>query len=371
MGNAIEDRASFNEIRYANCWEDADILIQAASPLKGKRCLSIASSGDNSLALLANDPSLVVAVDLSMAQLACVELRKAAFAELDYEEMLWFLGFTELSPAGKNASRFHTFDLLKNQLSSASRSFWDGKRDAVAAGIIYQGKFERYFKMFRNIILPLIHSRKKVVELLREKDSSARTAFYNTQWNTLRWRMLFRIFFSRFVMGRAGRDPEFFRYVEGSVAERILKRTRHALTVLETHNNPYLTCILTGGFGSALPYYARKEHFDPIRNNLERLELCNGTTDTALEKYRTVFDVFNLSDIFEYMNEQEFGAVAERIIAHAAPRARLMYWNMLVPRQVSKRFPESVTTLTSLSNDLFLQDKAFFYQSFFTDEVRK
>ncbi len=32
-------------------------------------------------------------------------------------------------------------------------------------------------------------------------------------------------------MGRLGRDPEFFRYVEGSVAERILERVEYALTV--------------------------------------------------------------------------------------------------------------------------------------------
>jgi S-adenosylmethionine-diacylglycerol 3-amino-3-carboxypropyl transferase len=196
-------------------------------------------------------------------------------------------------------------------------------------------------------------------------------AFYNTKWDTIRWRMFFRIFFSRFVMGRAGRDPEFFRYVEGSVAARILSRTRHALTALATHDNPFLNFILTGSFGAALPYYARKEHFTRIRNNLDRLELCCGTTDTALKKYNTVFDLFNLSDIFEYMDEMVFGEVAESIIAHATPRARLIYWNMLVPRQVSAGFPEKVTTLTALSDELFLQDKAFFYQAFSTDEVRQ
>ena len=48
------------------------------------------------------------------------------------------------------------------------------------------------------------------------------------------------------LVGRLGRDPEFFRYVQGSVSDRILSRARHALTVLPTHENPYLQFILNG-----------------------------------------------------------------------------------------------------------------------------
>ena len=49
----IEDRASFDFLRYANCWEDADILCEALGVRPGARVLSIASAGDNTLALLA------------------------------------------------------------------------------------------------------------------------------------------------------------------------------------------------------------------------------------------------------------------------------------------------------------------------------
>ena len=48
--------------------------------------LSIASAGDNCLALLAEGAE-VVAADLSAAQLACLELRCAAFRRLDYDDV--------------------------------------------------------------------------------------------------------------------------------------------------------------------------------------------------------------------------------------------------------------------------------------------
>ena len=42
----IAGKASFDEIRYAQCWEDADVLLQGLDVQPGDHCLSIASAGD-------------------------------------------------------------------------------------------------------------------------------------------------------------------------------------------------------------------------------------------------------------------------------------------------------------------------------------
>jgi len=77
-------------------------------------------------------------------------------------------------------------------------------------------------------MLPWVHSRNTISQVLEAKTHDERKVFYENSWNTWRWRLLFQFFFSRFMMGRLGRDPAFFKYVEGSVADRILTRTRHA-----------------------------------------------------------------------------------------------------------------------------------------------
>jgi len=82
----VAERADFTRIRYAQCWEDADILLDGLAIQPGDTCVSIASAGDNSLAMLAEDPALVVALDLNPAQLACLELRVAAYKELEHAE---------------------------------------------------------------------------------------------------------------------------------------------------------------------------------------------------------------------------------------------------------------------------------------------
>jgi len=193
MSESIEKRASFDYVRYANCWEDADILIRALDTGKGKNFLSIGSAGDNSLALLLLKPELVVAVDLNPAQLACVELRKLAFKNLKYEEMLQFLGFKNALPEW----RLSTFISFKNNLSPSAQNYFQTKLEHVKQGIIHFGKFEKYFGYFKNIVMPLVHSRSTIDELLAEKSHEQQREFYNKKWNTWRWKLLFKIFFSK------------------------------------------------------------------------------------------------------------------------------------------------------------------------------
>ena len=57
MKDRIEDRARFDRIRYANCWEDADILLEAMAIKPGGFYLSVSSAGDNRLSLLSGNPA--------------------------------------------------------------------------------------------------------------------------------------------------------------------------------------------------------------------------------------------------------------------------------------------------------------------------
>jgi S-adenosylmethionine-diacylglycerol 3-amino-3-carboxypropyl transferase len=361
---AIEERASFDLIRYANCWEDADILCAALRPAPGKRLLSIASGGDNSLALAAEGAE-VVAADLSAAQLAMVELKMAVVRRLEREQALAFLGVAHSS------ERAGVLAELVDDLTPAARNYWLERPGAVAAGVIHAGKFESYFTLFRTRLLPLVHGKRKVRSLRARRNRAERERFYEESWNNWRWRMLFRVFFSRFVMGRLGRDPEFFRYVEGSVADRILGRARYALTELPTHENPYLEYILTGNFGECLPRYLRPEPFAALKERLDLLTLEAGPLDqVAVADTGGGFDGFNLSDIFEYMDERTSSGLYGQLLDVARPGARLAYWNMLVPRSCPEAFRERVEPLGDESARLFARDQAFFYSAFLIDEVR-
>ena len=357
----IGERAAFDAIRYGSVWEDADVLCEALTPVaQNGRLLSIASSGDNALALLTLDPAEVVAVDLSPAQLACVEIRIAAFAELDDEALLPFLG------VASSTTRLQTYQRLKTAMSSDACAFWDAHLDLVRDGVIHAGKFEAYFTTFRRKVLPLIHPKRRVEDLLQPRSLDERRLFYTDVWDTWRWRLLIRLFFSRMVMGRLGRDPAFFDHVDGPVATRILARSSYALSELPTDTNPYLAYIMTGNYrANALPRYLRPEFRSIVRDRLSRIRLVLGSAEAA----RGAFDGFNLSDIFEYMSPAEHQLVYTTLLDSAAPGARLAYWNLLAPRTAPGPLHRRVRPLPELSEALHAQDLAWFYQSFHVDEV--
>lgn len=362
MRSEASERADFSGIRYAQCWEDSDILLAALEPGPGKRCLSIASAGDNTLALLSRNPESVLAVDLSPAQLACLELRVAAYRALQHRELLALLGSIE------SDQRPRLYQACRQHLSVEARRFWDDRPDLIVAGSGSVGKFEHYFALFRDRVLPFVHSHARVQALLRSKPAEERRSFYRDKWNNLRWRTMFSVFFSRRLMGLLGRDPEFFRYVEGSVSQKILQRTEYALTELDPALNPYVQWILTGHHNGALPTALREEHFEPIRRNLDRLQWRRSALEEALSG-KEKFDCFNLSDIFEYVSPSSYEQLLALIVQNSMPGARLAYWNMLAPRRRPESMAKSLRPLSALSAELFRRDQAFFYSAFVVEEV--
>jgi S-adenosylmethionine-diacylglycerol 3-amino-3-carboxypropyl transferase len=363
--DSLQNRVDFTRIRYAQCWEDADILLEAGGLTSDSRCLSIASAGDNTLALLSAEPREVVAVDINPAQLACLALRVAAYRTLSHAELLEFVGSR---PCRDRKSLYRR---CRQMLSEHEREFWDRRPTDIERGIGFIGRFEAYFEMFRRRLLPVIHRRATIAELTRPKVRDRRERFYRETWNNWRWRILFHLFFSRLSMGRVGRDPELFRYVEGSVAGRILERTRHALTVQDPASNPYLCWILHGDHRYALPCALRAENFDSIRDNLNRLSWhCTSLEDYLVAEPAQRFDFFNLSDIFEYASESEYTQLLQQLLVAASPGARLVYWNMLVPRSRPQSMADRLAPLTELASRLHASDKAFFYSRLVIEEVK-
>ena len=108
-------------LRYANCWEDADLLIKYITDEPGKKLLSVASGGENSLSLLCTDPSELWVADINPLQLHVFELKKTGVELLERNKYLEFAGYRNCSPA----QRLSTYELLKQNLTDDARNFWN------------------------------------------------------------------------------------------------------------------------------------------------------------------------------------------------------------------------------------------------------
>lgn len=360
----VEDYAKFDLIRYAQVWEDAEILIEALQINEDDNILSIASAGENAISMLIKNPNKIYAIDLSINQIACTELKKIAYKFLNYDECMQLIGVFE------SQQRIDLYKKIKAELTNHTRKYFENNIEIIEKGIINTGKFENYFHIFGKKILPFIHSKKTREELLEKKSKEERIEFYNKKWNNYRWQLLFRIFFSKAVMGKLGRDKAFFRYVNVNVAEHILERTKYAITELDTSQNSYLHYIVNGKYENVLPVAYRKENFELIKNNIDKLILLSESIETFLERDDVDYiSKYNLSDIFEYMDDSQMCKIFEKIFTKSFSGTRIAYWNMLADKRASKYF-ENLEYKEQESQELLKKDKAFFYSNFMIEEIK-
>ena len=205
---------------------------------------------------------------------------------------------------------------------------------------------------------------------MESKGKEQRIEFYNKKWNNLSWKLLFRLFFSKTVMGKLGRDKAFFRYVKVNVAEHILERTKYAFTELDTSQNPYLYYIFNGKYNDILPHAYRRENFEKIKNNIDKVVLLSESIETFIDRDEVDYiSKYNLSDIFEYMSDEQMREIIEKIFTISKSGTKIAYWNMLADKQASKYF-NNLEYKEKKSEELLKKDKAFFYSKFIIEEIK-
>ena len=379
-----ENRVDFSLIRYSQCWEDTEVLLESLNIQENDICFGILSAGDNVFSMLAENPKKVVALDISFPQIALAKLKKEVFNSLSYEEMLEFMGVM------KSDKRIEIYDRIKENLDKEVKEYWDFNKEAIQKGIIHAGKFEKFFKIFREKILPFVHSKKRIEKLLEKKSRQERIEYYDKYWNNFRWKLMFKLFFSKYIVGKLGRDKEFFRYEEKNISEEMKERSRYALCELNTYENPYINYILTGNYRKdCLPYFLRKENFDKIIKNLHKVEILQSSVEEYLDQIDFKIDKFNLSDIFEYMSAENYSKLMGKIYDNAENNALLAYWNLIVERNSEKldyKKTDSETAVTGketnvngkkyermkeLDRKLHEKDMTFFYTDFVVEKVIK
>ena len=379
-----ENRVDFSLIRYSQCWEDTEVLLESLNIQENDICFGILSAGDNVFSMLAENPKKVVALDISFPQIALAKLKKEVFNSLSYEEMLEFMGVM------KSDKRVEIYDRIKENLDKEVKEYWDFNKEAIQKGIIHAGKFEKFFKIFREKILPFVHSKKRIEKLLEKKSRQERIEYYDKYWNNFRWKLMFKLFFSKYIVGKLGRDKEFFRYAEKNISEEMKERSRYALCEQNPYENPYINYILTGNYRKdCLPYFLRKENFDKIRKNLHKVEILQSSVEEYLDQIDFKIDKFNLSDIFEYMSAENYSKLMGKIYDNAENNALLAYWNLIVERNSEKldyKKTDSEIAVTGketnvngkkyermkeLDRKLHEKDMTFFYTDFVVEKVIK
>lgn len=354
-----------NKIYYSQCWEDPNILLHGLEINKEDKIISITSGGCNTLALLLKDPKEIIALDLNCAQNYLLELKISAIANLSYQDLLAFLGIDDC------LDRIKLYDLLKQDLSHDAQNWWSDNLDIIKIGIIHSGKLEKYFKLFRNVVLPLIHSKKIVASLFKERSFSDQNKFYKEIWNTWQWRFLFKIFFSRRFTSLFGRNQKMFTYVHlNNIAEYYFTKTSLAMSQNPV-DNYYLHYIFLGNYDKDhLPLYLRKENIPIIKERLGKIKIIKSDLGTFLTENPKQYTKYNLSNVFETFSEKETNNAFRDIIKSGRPSARLVYINHLVERTFPTDVANEIGHDELVEVSLNKQNMAFFYHKIHIDYIK-
>ena len=201
-------------IHYSNCHEDAQFVLEQVTN-QPKRILSIASALDNALALLLTDAEEVTAIDSNPTQIYLCRLKKHAIERLDYEDFLTFIGI-------KAGDSLQIYERIKEDLDRETRRYFDGHIYLISdVKLVHCGRFEYYFSIFKNKILPLIHKPQTIEKFMTATTQEEQNAFYKKNFCNRRFKWMFKLFFSEAVMKRLGRDKEYFRYNDKPLAEML------------------------------------------------------------------------------------------------------------------------------------------------------
>lgn len=324
------------KIHYSQCWEDPRPSLEALEIKPEDDVLSIASGGDNSFALLLSRPRSLTVVDRNPAQLYLVELKMRAIEHMGYDELLEFVG-VRTSP-----DRERTYTALRPFLTDPARNFWDGHRALVRDGLLFAGKYERFFRTMRRYVLPFVHRRRTTRAFLSCSTIDEQIAFYEEIWANRRWRRLYRLVFGKHILGRLGRDPSFYRYVTiPDTGDFFYRRTSRSLAALPIRENAYFAFFLAGNYRwpESYPLWLQKDNLPVLKEEVSKMRLKPGSLQDVLAGSKPgAFSKFNLSNIFEYMSEEDFEITLREILRVSRPEGRLAFWTLFVPRPI----PESL-----------------------------
>jgi len=358
-------RAFLQTLNYASVNEDwrTESMALRAGPRDAILCLT--GSGARPLDLLAEHPGVeVTAIDLNPAQSHLLQLKIAAVRRLDYGDLVAFLGLRAASPRWRGARLKSLLPLLP----ADTARFWERRTAAVAAGILYQGRWERFYRHVSRL-LRVVRGR-LIDELFACRDLSAQRALVDRRWDTPGWRRLCAVLcqpaFSRVLLG----DPAYWRGVMPGAARYLVERLHTALRSHLARRSFMISLVLRGRLADEdLPPHLTPEGVRRLRPLGDELRVVTGDVREHIGQGGAGFTRFSLSDVGSFLDDQGYAALL-RGLSRARPGARFCI------REFLRRHPwppldgAGLTREPQLETQLAAADRAFAYD-FVVGEVTR
>ncbi len=323
----------------------------------GERILCITGGGDRPLNLLAAGLAQVHAIDCNPAQDHLLALKVAALQHLEHSEYATFLGLHTGTPR----ERHSTLHGLLGALEPATQEFWTARPNDVASGILYRGRWERYFG--RAALLGTLAAPGMVRELFRFTDLDAQRAFVAHHWQRPAWRAAFSLALSRPAVRWLLGDPAFESKHRVSPGKMIHDRIEALLQRCLARESAVLALVLTGRLTTDdLPPYLDERVCTVIR---ARTGLLTHEVASLLEHLESCppgrYTGFSLSDVPSFLDEHEMARLLGGVARAAAPGARILMRQFLTRYDPDDAMAPDLRRDRVIERQLATVDRSFAY----------
>jgi len=350
---------SFNQaINYSSTNEDSNSEILSLDVKKSDTVLCITGSGSRCLDLLIKKPGKIVSIDLNPCQNYLLELKLAAIKNLQYESFMQFLGVQSSS------NRKKVYNLFRDQLSESACKFWDQNLKIIEKGVIYQGRWEKYFKL---LSLTVRLSRPKLLAKLFEDISIIKQKkIWTEEWNDWLWQGFLKTIGEKVFWKYLLKDPGFYKYVPSdfNVPDYLIKRFDTAIQSFHFRKSTFLSLLFWGKFmeSDVLPLHMQKENFEILKCHSDRICIVtSGLEEYLLSCKRGTFNKYSLSDFSSYTSDIEYYNIWHSIVLTARLNARVCERQFLVKRDIPNGLKNYTKRDSELEMKLAQQDSSVFY----------
>jgi S-adenosylmethionine-diacylglycerol 3-amino-3-carboxypropyl transferase len=359
---------SKESILFSADQEDSYSELAALGPLEGKRVFAVTAGGGRVLSLLLQKPRAITAVDLNPAQNALLELKIAAMRRLDHTGYLRFMGVRAAD------DRLDTYGrLLRVSLSVDARNFFDRIPKAIAAGILFQGKLEKYLRIGAKV-LKLGHpfGLKNLLDARNLDEQRVAMA----RWETPFWRSVAHLVGNERVLATLSGDPGFYRNLppEPPLHEVLYDRVHRHLKHNILRDNSFLQLVLHGKYiyESALPIYLNVATYDQVKAGLAgaTIDIKTSTVSDVLAAEQGGYDAFSISDICSYLDPQPAHRLFQLVLDRANPGARLCSRSNIFHKPLAPEHAARVVRDNELEARLSLHDHATVHE-FVVGEIKQ
>lgn len=346
----------FNQIVYSAANEDGRSELIALDIQPSDRVLCITGSGARPLDLLTVPAKDVISIDFNIQQAHLLQLKCAAYSQLDYDTFLAFIG---VDACQQRRDIFQT--KLMAHLPQAPRLFWQQRLEKIAQGILYCGLWETYLRRLAwlgNVRSPILK------KLAAAKDVSEQFDIWENDWKGPIWNSFMALIGQRWVWKYIFKEPGIEQVEDDlDIAGYMKSRFDHIMATQLIRTNPFLNLILYGRYHrEALPLHLQAQSFDTIKSHLSQLTVITDSLESYLNHHPNTIDAFSLSDFSSYADPEGYQQTWAAVINAAKPNARVCERFFLAPYQPDRFLSGQISRNATLENRLFEQDYSFIYR---------